>query len=279
MEGEDSKYAKWYTPEPKPKVRRNRQPKNLIQFDEDGNQILYGKWRPIEHVRTERTGAVWLCECTGCGTRREVKSVLLTSGRSKSCGASGCRTRSPRERSEDRRDPRLYNIYTNLVEQGNKRLCRCTEDGTPIDWTMFANFDRFADRYIPHMSWEEFREDALAKGYVEGPLCSLTLALIPQKTRDGREGYTWFPSTSKWSRAPPESLANTGFLVPALSGEVRYYKNPYTGQVLSRSQICELYGIPTSTFTSRALRGWSLAEIIQGHRDAKDDVGTTDVVE
>lgn len=232
----------------------------------------FGKWRVDSFARYSEHGSYWNCTCTGCGKQKEIRVQLLTSGKSKSCGGPGCRTRSSKPKNRETasqeevgRNRRVYLIWTNLMEMANPKFCRCNGRGELYKVAVqdgWKNYDKFYE-------WS-----TKFKGLMEDEDCTFPYGCMPMANLYLKQSAKILPDGTIYMAAAnsfwtsPYILRDTTYR-PKFEVDVGYnrlYRDPFTGKARTRQELAAAYDVPKGTLDSRLSLGWSLEEALMGIR-------------
>lgn len=232
----------------------------------------FGKWHVDSFARYSEHGSYWNCTCTGCGKQREIRVQLLTSGKSKSCGGPGCKTRSSKPKDieaasqeEVRRNRRIYLIWTNLMEIANPRFRRCNAKGELYKVAVqdgWKNYDKFYEWSTKFKGLMEDDDCTFPYGYT--PMSNLYLKQSAKILPDGTVYMAM--ANSFWA---PSYIMESIIYYPKFMVDVGYnrlYRDPYTGEAMTRQELAAAHNIPKGTLDSRLSLGWSLEEALTGKR-------------
>jgi hypothetical protein len=197
---------------------------------------LFGRLLVLASNGKNKQGAVvWLCQCK-CGKHTNVRTALLTSGHTQSCGCLGVENRLAAVlkalTKHGRSKTRTHNVWGKMRQ-------RCEN---PRD----KSYPRYGGRGIKVCKrWQSFENFLADMGEPPSPVYSID--------RINNDGH-YEPGNCRWA-TNKQQCNNTRFNV-SLS---------HNGETKTISQWAEYTGINPGTLYSRIQRGWAIEKALVKH--------------
>jgi hypothetical protein len=206
------------------KSLKSNKPKNRDLAGE-----TFGKWTVISYLgRLRHDHPYWLCRCE-CGVEREVFESNLVTGKSISCGGTGCVVRK-----HGKSGTRVYSIWENMIS-------RCQN---PNNFSYYLYGGRGITVCEEWKSFENFYND------MGDPPDGYSIDRI-----DPDLGY--FPENCRWASSLEQASNKTG-----VRRRITVEPISFNGETKTIHQWAKDIGIHGNTLTHRLRSGWPIEKAL-----------------